>query len=83
MEKKYWCPIKLFRLSDNKNRAGIWWCQPFGLSLQSPKVNRWAISAQYCLKISLLCLNLKKVDTFGSNTESENETQNEDTTSVQ
>ena len=28
------------------------------------------------------CLNLKKVDTFGSNTERRNETQNKDTTSV-
>ena len=29
------------------------------------------------------CLNLKKVDTFGSNTESENEEKDTDTTSVQ
>jgi hypothetical protein len=29
------------------------------------------------------CLNLKKVDTFGSNTESENETKDTDTTGVQ
>jgi len=30
-----------------------------------------------------VCLNLKKVDTFGSNTESENEEKDTDTTSVQ
>ena len=30
-----------------------------------------------------LCLNLKKVDTFGNNTKSKNETKDTDTTSVQ
>ena len=29
------------------------------------------------------CLNLKKVDTFGNNTKSKNETKDTDTTSVQ
>ena len=30
-----------------------------------------------------VCLNLKKVDTFGNNTKSKNETKDTDTTSVQ